>query len=257
MRGFRWTDNDRRFGPFIYGYDTWTERIFSVALQSGDRTDYPGASLSLSIGRHTFVIELPQWMCPLPKDDRDLDLSNEYSFSISSTYWQVYWGMSNIDTSPMFSGVPFWAQWRTVGCEVLNVDGSVYARDDRFFTMREFPDSYQPAIFNVVDYDGAEVTANVVLYDLTRRRGESPFWRAFFRFWPLSRERCMDVTFSAETGRRKGSWKGGTISCWTGVPRHAAHEEALESYTMENEMILVGWATQPTSVFDGTRLSDV
>lgn len=62
------------------------------------------------------------------------------------------------------------------------------------------------------DFDGEEIIATCYIEEREWHKGRGLFaWLKYFN-QPLIR-RSIDITFNKETGKRKGSWKGGTIGC--------------------------------------------
>jgi hypothetical protein len=52
----------------------------------------------------------------------------------------------------------------------------------------------------------------------------------------------LDIRFSEETGRRKGSWKGGTLGHGIDMLPGELHEAAFRRYCATHEMEFVGAA---------------
>lgn len=65
-------------------------------------------------------------------------------------------------------------------------------------------------------------------------------WLSLFRKPKISRD--LEIAFSGETGKRKGSWKGGTIGHSTEMRSGELHESAFRRYCAENNMTFIGHA---------------
>ncbi len=52
--------------------------------------------------------------------------------------------------------------------------------------------------------------------------------------------RYLDLDFSAEVGRRKGSWKGGTLGHAIEMVTGEAHEAAFRRYCDQNDLTFIG-----------------
>ena len=94
------------------------------------------------------------------------------------------------------------------------------------------------ARFEFEDYDGERIVATCLIEEREYRRG-----KGIFRLWYLGRNKCyrsVDLKFSSEVGRRKGSWKGGTIghSCEISPGEHV--QEALERYCAKEGLKFIG-----------------
>src|SRR5688572_24493024 len=85
---YRWGDNDRRLGPFIYARDE-RYRPLAAVLSSGGRGDDAGpCTFRLSAFGHTFITTLPALVKPWR---RWVDCSQyEWATSESKGYWDVH-----------------------------------------------------------------------------------------------------------------------------------------------------------------------
>ncbi|WP_370281967.1 hypothetical protein [Pseudooceanicola sp.] len=65
--------------------------------------------------------------------------------------------------------------------------------------------------FRFKDFDGEELTASTRIEEYEHKFGTGWFsWLSLFRRRRV--RRSLDIRFSGETGRRKGSWEGGSLS---------------------------------------------
>ena len=83
-------------------------------------------------------------------------------------------------------------------------------------------------------------TARTLIEEREWRLGEGWFkWLSLFRGPKISRS--LDIRFSGETGRRKGSWKGGTTGHSIQLKfLGELHETAFRRYCAAHEMTFVG-----------------
>src|SRR5690606_33228759 len=98
------------------------------------------------------------------------------------------------------------------------------------------------AVFTFRDFDGEELTATTRIEEREWRFGVGWFkWLSLFRRPKVSRD--LEITFSGETGKRKGSWKGGTIGDSIKMLPGELHEPAFRRYCAANGMTFVGAIT--------------
>lgn len=91
------------------------------------------------------------------------------------------------------------------------------------------------ASFDFLDFDGELITAKTHIEEREWRFGEGRFkWLSLFRK-PMIR-RSLDIDFSKETGRRKGSWKGGTVGHSIDMLPGELHEAAFRRYCAKHDM---------------------
>lgn len=260
----RWSDNEKKFGPFTYARDNKHYRPLAMVLDSGD-DEYPGASFRMRGFGHTFIVQLPAIIKPWK---RWVDLSNrdwaetpsagywdihsrEYGFSVADGFLQVFLGPQTLDSTTTKSWSKFlpWKQWRHVrrsfyGLEgdlvsTLPDDGKGYLFDpDRYARERAIEEAAPTASFLFDDFDGDRLIATTRIEEREWKRGKGWFkWLA----WVVAPKivRSLDITFSGETGRKKGSWKGGTIGHVITMLPGELHEAAFRRYCAEHNMTFV------------------
>ena len=264
----RWSDNDRYFGPFTFSFgERW--RHFAVLLASGE-DEYPGCSLRISAFGNTVIIGLPQVIKPYAYW---VDLSNrdwahtgpdgrkgytqidrrEYGFSLSDGHLSVSLGRQTGDSSTEQRWGCFlpWTQWRHVRRSFYGLDGKLVAtlndeagksyRDDpgRWERERAIEDATPTVSFDFDDFDGERIIAKTKIEEREWRFGTGRFkWLSLFRRPRIVRS--LDIEFSKETGKRKGSWKGGTIGHAIVMKGGELHESAFRRYCEQNSMSFVG-----------------
>lgn len=262
----RWGDNDRHLGPFTYARDGRHYRPLALVLSSGD-DEYPGAQLRLSGFGHTFIVALPRIIKPWRRwvktshygwssspNGGYWDIhSRAYGMSYSEGFLQVFLGAQTHDSSTTQSWSKFlpWTQWRHVRHSLYGLDGSLYAnlRNTRWDSPeREEQDRVEEACptisFLFDDFDGERITVVTRIEEREWRFGTGWFrWLSLFRKPKV--QRSLDLRFSAETGERKGSWKGGTVGHSIGMEPGELHESAFRRYCSEHDMTFVGPLTAP------------
>lgn len=262
----RWGDNDRYFGPLTVA---WEPRYSSYGLMlcSGD-DEYRGASLRVHLGALTILLALPSRLVPpqrrkvFPQWDaatvarlgRDwyYDVQKrEFGFTISGTGMigetsalHVHYGRQTMDSSTEKSKCYFlpWTQWRHVRHSVYDLDGALYSdlpegrwNSPEYAEGARLKEACPTATFAFTDFDGEAMTVTTRIEERQWLRGEGWFrWLAWLSK-PIIR-RSLDLSFSGETGRRKGSWKGGTLGHGIEMRPGETPAAAFERYCAENGM---------------------
>lgn len=262
-RARRWGDNDRYIGPFTFAFrERW--RHFAVLLSSGSE-NYPGCNLRISAFGHTMIVSLPQiikyhksWVDTSQyewarerSDGRkgyvQLD-EREYGFTLSDGHLSVRYGRQTHDSSTTQSWGWFlpWRSWRHVRHSFYDLDGKhvatlpdtgkSYALDPGRWEREDAIKKSVPTVsFDFDDFDGERITATTHIEEREFRLGEGKFkWLSIFRKPRINR--YLDIQFSSETGRRKGSWKGGTVGHSIEMRAGELHEAAFRRYCEENNM---------------------
>lgn len=269
MKALRWSDNDKYFGPFTYARERKGYRRLAVVLASGDDDDYPGCGLRLSAFGHTLIIKLPPIIRPWRRkviaetwDEATVQrmgrnwywdtYPREYGFSYAEGYLRVSYGRQTHDSSTeqSWGWFPPWTQWRFVRHSLYDLDGKLFAdlpARARFGTpayeeQNRLTEACPTAAFAFLDYDSDPLIVTTKIEEREWRFGERWCkWLSLFRK-PQVR-RSLDLRFSGETGRRKGSWKGGTIGHSIDLKPGELHESGFRRYCAEHEMTFGGPAT--------------
>jgi len=260
-RRIRWSDNDRYFGPFTYARDR-TYRPLAVVLGSGNDDEYPGCRLRISAFGHTVIAPLPPvirpWRTWIDTSNREWSKGpgsgfwdvhwREYGFSCAEGFLQVFLGRQTHDSTTTQSWnkhLP-WTQWRFVRHSLYGLTGEhVWTESDRRdWTGNQAAKDNCPSVgFAFMDFDGEPLTVRCVIEEREWHFGEGSFkWLSWFR--PPMIRRSLDLRFSGETGRRKGSWKGGTIGSGIDMLPGELHEAAFRRYCDKRDMTFVGPAEQ-------------
>jgi hypothetical protein len=264
----RWGDNDKRFGPFTYSSDS-RYRPFAVVLSSGGDEDEGGyCHLRASLMGRTLIVELPAIVKPyrekivahswdaatvarLGRDWYWQIEPRDFGFYVSDGFLQVFRGRRTGDSSTDRTWSKFlpWTEWRFVRHSFYGLDGSHFVTDPyagksclgdpgRYERQREMEASVPTASFEFDDFDGERIVAKTKIEEREWKRGAGWFkWLSLV--WTNKVRRSLDIEFSSETGRRKGSWKGGTIGTGIDMRPGELHEPAFRRYCQEHGMTFV------------------
>lgn len=260
----RWGDNDRHFGPLLFARDRSFKHL-ALLISSGD-DEYPGCSLRFSCYGVTMIVSLPQIIKP---HSSWVDLSNrewasvgadgrkgytqvderEYGFSVHEGHLSVSLGRKTHDSSTEQRWGCFlpWTQWRFVRHSFYDLEGNHFWTDPNprrglgydFSALRAAEEACPSSSFAFDDFDGERLTAKTVTEEREWKFGDGHFkWLSLFRRRKI--RRSLKIDFSGETGRRKGSWKGGTMGSGIDMLKDETHEGAFRRYCSENNMTFVG-----------------
>lgn len=265
----RWGDNDHYFGPFTYARDRGTYRPLAIVVGSGDVDDNPGCRLRVSGFGHTLIIALPPIIKPwrqkvvagswdaatvarLGRDWYWNTHEREYGFSYSEGFLQVFLGRQTNDSSTEQSWSKFlpWTQWRHVRRSFYGLAGehvatlpdtgqSYLGNPGRWDRERAIEEATPTVTFAFRDFDDETLTARTRIEEREWRFGTGWFkWLSLFRCPKI--KRSLDIRFSGETGKRKGSWKGGTIGHGIEMLPGELHKDAFRRYCAQHGMTFVG-----------------
>lgn len=268
----RWGDNDIYFGPFTFSFrERW--RHTAVVLSSGE-DEYPGASLRVSALGNTVIMGVPNWLIRPHVGWHDLSHADwatpgqdgrkgyvevdrrEYGFSLSEGHLSLKLGRQTMDSSTTQDWGCFlpWTQWRHVRHSFYGLSGehvatlpdtgkSYLADPGRWDRERAIEKAVPTAAFDFNDFDGERITATTKIDEREWRFGTGRFkWLSLFRRPKI--RRSLDIEFSKETGKRKGSWKGGTIGHSIDMHPGELHEAAFRRYCAEHDMKFIGQVMQ-------------
>lgn len=252
----RWSDNERRFGPFLVSR-AGSFKQTAFILSSGDDED-AGCHLRISLRGHTLIISLP----PIIKPSQTwVDLSKmewasgpgywdvherEYGVSVSDGHFEVNYGRCshNSTTEQRWGCFLPWTQWRHVRHSMYGLHGEHYWTETKprdFDAWHKAKDECPSVTFAFKDFDGEDIDAKTIIEEREWRFGEGKFkWLSLFRRAEV--KRSLDIQFSKETGERKGSWKGGTLGHSIEMLPGELHEAAFRRYCNEHDMTFVGVA---------------
>jgi hypothetical protein len=281
-RHYRWSDHDRYLGPFTYanerrasyaksgGYRPLTLMLCSDGDDEDAAGDGAACRLRVSALGHTLIVSLPgallrpwrekvypRWdaatVARLGRDWYWNVHKREYGFTYNEGHLSVHLGRQTHDSSLDQRWGCFlpWTQWRHVRHSFYGLAGEHYwdePLDGRFLggegyeEHRATEEACPAAHFAFDDFDGERLTARVRIEEREWRFGEGRFrWLSLFRR-PMVK-RSLDVRFSGEVGKRKGSWKGGTLGHSTGMQPGELHEAVFRRYCSQEGLTFVGEAT--------------
>lgn len=271
MKAIRWSDNDRYFGRFTYACEPRYKKL-ALQLGSGDGDDYPGCRLRISIGRHTLIAALPAIIKPYrvwheikTEPTRSQIIAQgrepgywesherEFGFTAVEGALHVHYGPQTHDSVTTKSKCYFfpWREHKCIRHSVYDLEGDLFAdlpewgfRNKNGWKVKDvIEDACPVAKFEFDDFDGERITATCRIEEREWKRGKGIFRLLFIGRNKISRS--LDLQFSSEVGKRKGSWKGGTIGHSIEMLPGELHEAAFRRYCEKESLAFVG-APLPT-----------
>lgn len=275
----RWSNHDKNFGPFTYARCEKHYSPLAIVLRSGDLDEYPGCSLRVSGLGHTFIVALPAIIKPWKEkveahwDDATVARlgrdwywnadEREYGLSCDEGFLQVFLGRQSHDSSTeqRWSSFLPWTQWRFVRHSMYDLQGNHFwtepprqkgnrANMDSWYEAKE---SCPSITFAFADFDGEMLSAKTRIEERQWEFGQGWFgWLSVFRKPKI--HRSLDIEFSGETGKKKGSWKGGTVGHSIEMLPEELHMSAFQRYCAEHNMTYKGvglWLPKGEVVYDG------
>lgn len=238
--------------------------------------EYPGCKLNVTWPGKAIYIYLPRIINPrreyhdlLPNIGKDgygwlkvkedgtcgywETFARDYGFSYSDRAIHFYYGKQTMEWPGCKSKCFFipWLEWRHVRFSLMDLEGNRIWDEPTTgdfrerMKLREEAEKNTPAeVFEFTDYDGERLNVACQVQEREWRRGIGWFkWLSFFSR-PMIR-RTLDLQFSGETGRRKGSWKGGTLGHSVEIGKGETPESAFRRYCAEHEMTFIGVLPEP------------
>lgn len=228
----RLTDNDKNWGPFTLG--RWAKYI-SIEISSGDDEDEECYILLVMFGvalrmKLPTVLRAYNYKYGAHRVVYGISLSSlGEGFDFLSIRFGPQTGASR--TERCWSKSLPWMMWDCVRHSIYNPDGSHFATEERglWGDFHEQRKKCPASHFGFEDYDGEMITAACIIEEMEWRRGEG--WFKWLRwFFPAKIRRSLDIRFSAEVGRDKDSWKGGTIGHGIDMLEGECPRQAFERY---------------------------
>lgn len=248
-------------------------RALGIRLSSGDGDEYPGCKLTLSGGHRYISIDLPQIISPkrtkvYPDWSKEtVDrlgrnwyynyIEREYGVTIFENYVSFMYGLQ-ADDSAIDQRYGFFIPWmehRVVEHLSFFADGSIIDETNSSFIAGTYQknqariEASQKTRFLFKDFDGETIHVDCYIKKYMWKRGTGRFkWVG--KFFKPTTKWYVDLEFSSEVGRRKGSWKGGTLghSCTIDVDNIESIETAFKRYCTENELTFIDkipWVRKP------------
>lgn len=246
FKAIRWSDHDRYLGPITYAHEPRYRKL-GIMLGSGDGGDYRGCRLRISLFVHTIIIALPAIIKPW--GERWDSHAREYGFTFVEGALHVHYGPQTHDSTTTKGKVFFypWQDHRIVRHTICDLQGRPWANlpewgglenENGWDVRNVLMDACPVARFEFDDFDGERITATCRIEEREYRRG-----KGMFRLLYLGRNktyRSLDLAFSSEVGRRKGSWKGGTVGHSIVMRPGENHEAAFYRYCDEQGLAFKG-----------------
>lgn len=146
-----------------------------------------------------------------------------------------------------------WREWRHVRHTLFTLDGKLWADlpqgkrgmdPEQRRRLRDATSGLErlaPRVrFNFLDFDGEHGVATCHISECEWHRGAGLFrWLGYFS---KRVERSLMLDFSCEVGKRKGSWKGGTIGHSITMKPGEDAQDSFARYCAENNMTFAGVA---------------
>lgn len=269
---YRWSDNQKRYGKWLIvskndNRDSDLRTLFHLGLESvkDDEDNKPGTGnrLRLSVFGYTFIIAAPSILKP---HRRWVDTSHyswstspkggywdihktEYSISVFSGSIHLHYGAQTHDSETDKTKCWFypWREHNQIRHTLYDLDGDVFSdlpewgfRSKNGWEVKQAITKACPTRkLSFKDFDGEEIVANTKIEEREWVRGAGLFkWLR----WVTKNEvqRSLDIDFSSEVGKRKGSWKGGTVGHSIRMLPGELHEQAFKRYCEENNLTYIG-----------------
>ena len=255
MKNRRWDgETDRHFWPFTFSGPSCYRR-FGIMLDSGAQEGGEGdCHISFYAFGYTLICELPNvvphyrerhwpksWdsatVARLGRNWYDEVFPAEYGFTVSDGSLHVHYGAQTHGSDTTKSKCYFlpWRHWTHVRHSLYSLTGAHFWTEwDRkprnsLEAWRAVKDACPKVQFEFEDYDGQRLIATTTIEEREWRFGTGWFrWLSWFRRPRICR--TLDIEFSGETGREKGSWKGGTVGTGIEMEPGELHESAFKRY---------------------------
>lgn len=245
----------------------WDELRASAYYQTSDDGDRSRAYLALGLLRRQLVLWLPRWL-DFPKkitvppsnvhQGYTYNRRREFGFTWNNNHVSFKYGEQADDSSiDRYKGffIP-WNERRFSHRTFYTLDWKEHGRvEDAFLvhlpveerqrlrsTMRAVEDemrrSTPKTVFQFADFDGEIIEATCFFEGRSFARGTGWF-KWLQHVFPMEHHISMDITFSKEVGKRKGSYKGGTIGHGIEVSHGETPEACFRRYCAENNLTYI------------------
>lgn len=272
MKAIRWAgrERDHYFGPFTF---TKSDRYKSVGIMlgsgRGDDDEDQGCRLRVELRWFTLHVALPPIVKPWrrwheitsePMRSKIIaegrkpgywdSHSREYGFTAAegALHWHYGPQTHNSETTKSRCWFYPWRASRLVRHSLYDTDGKLFAhlpqkpsyRDwqHRWVVEQAITDACPTKRFEFADYDGEQIVATCRIEEREWARGKGIF--RLFHLWRNRTFRTFDVRFSSEVGKRKGSWKGGTVGHSGDIVSGEMLESAFRRYCEREGLTFIG-----------------
>lgn len=270
MKAIRWAgrERDQYFGPFTFtpsdGY-----KCIGIMLGSGDDDEDGGCRLRLALHWFTLHVALPSIIAPhrtwreiATEPTRSQIIAQgrepgywetwrrEYGFTAAEGALHWHYGPQTHDSETTRSKCWFfpWRYHRMVRHTLYDADANMFAHLPQKPSYRDWPhrwdveraiaDACPVQRFEFADFDGERIVATCRIEEREWARGKGLFRLLYIFRNKVSR--TFDVRFSAEVGKRKGSWKGGTVGHSGDIRRGEGLEAAFRRYCEREGLTFIG-----------------
>jgi hypothetical protein len=265
----RWSDDDHHFGPFLYAKDKYRNFACVLGSGDDEdypgcrlRVSVFGHTVILVLP--PIIKPFKRKIYPESWDEATVARlgrnwyfdchEREFGFSYSTDsagvggggFLRVFLGPQTMDSSTTKSWSYFtpWNNWTHVRHTYYDLAGNPFWDEpqnqpwaklgteewrSRYDAEKAVVDSCPTKTFSFTDFDGEQLTAKTRIEEREWRLGTGWFkWLGKFKK-PII-HRSLDLDFSGEVGRRKGSWKGGTTGHSIEMLPGELHEAAFRRY---------------------------
>lgn len=239
---------------------TYSKDSFSIILDSGD-DNYPGCKLCITGFGYWLVLRLPPAIKPfswkvkaVSWDAATIDRlgrdwywetdGRKYGVGVHcGNHLNIYYGRQSDDSSleNRWSCFLPWTEVKQVRWTGYGLDGERVLDFDRKDVRTWLPqkDSLPKARFLFADFDGEKIIATTHIEETEYSQGVGYF--SWLRYFVRNKVyRSLQISFSAEVGRGKGSWKGGTVGHSIDLRPGELHEEGFRRYCAEHGLKFLG-----------------
>jgi hypothetical protein len=273
----RYSDQDRYFGRFMFS-KLGSYRTTGISLATGGDEDTAHNVVRVCAFGHALAVKLPEIIKPYR---RWVDTSHWNTGSPYKGYWDQHrrdYGFSIFDGAVHFhygeqtnewpgskSKVWFYP-WREHNCirhSLYDLEGDHFAdlpewgfRSKNGWTVKYAIQEACPVRrFAFDDFDGERIVATTRIEEREWKRG-----KGISRLLFIGRnrvERSLDLSFSSEVGKRKGSWKGGTVGHSITMFPGELHEAAFRRYCEQEKLTFVHAVAEPEPAASDQKQADV
>lgn len=264
-RPIRWSNSDHYIGPFTFARDSFARFGFMLTSRGDEEGDRAYGRLHFS--GFTAIAPIPNWLlrpykvkvraigwdaATIQRMGRDWywDIyAREFGAYTAEGALHVHYGAQTHDSRTDRSRCFFfpWRCWRVVREALYDDAGQHFAdlprharlSDDMAWkTRHELQDACPTVRFDFLDFDGERITATTRIDEWERKLGEGRWaWLSLFRRPEVTRS--LDIRFSSEVGKRKGSWKGGTVGHSITMLAGELHGAAFRRYCAQEKLTFI------------------
>lgn len=226
----RWSDNDHRFGPFLVAArGTGSFRTTGLVLETSREDETTRCLIRGHVMGHTLIIRLPAF----------IKRAREYGITVSDGFLQVFYGRQTDDsaTTQAWSAFLPWTEWRCVRYRLYDRDGNLFYNDTQppgSDVVTQYAEQLERQ-FVFEDVDGSVVHATTYLHEHEYRRGTGLFtWLG--RLVRPRIHRRLNIAYSDEVGKEKGTWKGGVVECSAPARLSELHDAAFQRHCVTHNL---------------------